>query len=89
MHRDTIMKITNKMQLFRLIYYSKSSLHVSGDVFAHHQSSCLYLQYLVIFTQVAVGWCLGRVETALVCSTCFRRCFCPSSGALDCIYSVW
>jgi hypothetical protein len=36
-HRDTPMKITNKMQLYRLIYYSYSALHVSGDVFAHHQ----------------------------------------------------
>jgi hypothetical protein len=25
------------MQLYRLICYSKSALHVSGDVFAHHQ----------------------------------------------------
>ena len=25
------------MQLYRLIYYSQSALHVSGDVFAHHQ----------------------------------------------------
>jgi hypothetical protein len=31
------MKVTNKMQLFRLIYYSWSALHVSGDVFAHRQ----------------------------------------------------
>jgi hypothetical protein len=23
--------------LYRLIYYSRSALHVSGDVFAHHQ----------------------------------------------------
>jgi predicted Rossmann fold nucleotide-binding protein DprA/Smf involved in DNA uptake len=23
--------------VYRLIYYSKSALHVSGDVFAHHQ----------------------------------------------------
>jgi hypothetical protein len=45
-HRDTIMKVTNKMQLYRLIYYSQSALHVSGG---------------------------------------FR----PSSGALDCIYSIW
>jgi len=36
-HRDTIMKVTNKMQLYRLIYYSQSALNVSGDVFAHHQ----------------------------------------------------
>jgi hypothetical protein len=25
----------------------------------------------------------------LVSSTCFGRCFCPSSGALYCIYSIW
>ena len=36
-HRDIIMKITNKMQLYRLIYYSKTALHVSGDIFAHRQ----------------------------------------------------
>jgi len=36
-HRDTIMKITNKMQLYRVMSYSKSALRVSGDVFAHHR----------------------------------------------------
>jgi hypothetical protein len=25
------------MQLYRLVPYSKSAVHVSGDVFAHHQ----------------------------------------------------
>jgi hypothetical protein len=30
--------------LYRLIYYSKSALHVSGDVFAHHQ------ERLTVFT---------------------------------------
>jgi len=39
-----IVNITNKMQLYRLIYYAKSALHVSGDVFAHHQ------EHLTIFT---------------------------------------
>jgi hypothetical protein len=98
--------------LYRLIYYFKSALHVSGDDFPHHQEhltvftesgsvhpSCcrlvsqmiymfrtmvspiirntwLYLQNLVVFTQVAAGWCLKW-------STCFGRCFRPSSGALD------
>jgi len=38
------MKITNKMQLYKLIYYSKSALRVSGDVFAHHQ------KHLTVFT---------------------------------------
>ena len=32
------------MQLYRLIYYSKSAVHVSGDIFAHHQ------EYLTVFT---------------------------------------
>jgi hypothetical protein len=39
-----IMKVTNKMQLYRLIYYSQSALHVSGDVFAHHRG------HLTVFT---------------------------------------
>jgi hypothetical protein len=39
-----VMKVTNKMQLYRLIYYSKSALHVSGKVFAHHQ------EHLTVFT---------------------------------------
>jgi hypothetical protein len=43
-HRDTIMKVTNKMQQYRLIYYSQSALHVSGDVFVHHQEN------LTVFT---------------------------------------
>jgi len=30
--------------LYRLIYYSKSALHVWGDVFAHHQ------EQLTVFT---------------------------------------
>ena len=43
-HRDVIVKVTNKMQLYGLIYYSKSALHVWGDVFAHHQ------EHLTVFT---------------------------------------
>jgi hypothetical protein len=34
--KRTIMKVTNKMQLYKLIYFSLSALHVSGDAFAHH-----------------------------------------------------
>jgi hypothetical protein len=30
--------------LYKLIYYSKSALHVSGNVFAHHQ------KHLTVFT---------------------------------------
>jgi hypothetical protein len=38
------MKVTNKMQLYRLIYFSLLAVHVSGDVFAHHQ------EHLAVFT---------------------------------------
>jgi len=41
---NLIMKLTNKMQIYRLIYYSWLALHVSGDVFAHHQ------EHLTVFT---------------------------------------
>jgi hypothetical protein len=30
-------KMTNKVQLYRVIYYSLAALHVSRDIFAHHQ----------------------------------------------------
>jgi len=43
-HRDIITKEINKMQLYRLIYYSYSALHISGDVFAHHQ------EHMTVFT---------------------------------------
>jgi hypothetical protein len=33
-----------KDKLYRLIYYSKSALHVSGNIFAHHQ------KHLAVFT---------------------------------------
>jgi len=39
-----IMKVTNKTQLYRLIYYSRSALHASGDSAAYHQ------EYLTVFT---------------------------------------
>jgi hypothetical protein len=30
-------KTTNKMQMYRIIYYSLAALHVSSDIFAYHQ----------------------------------------------------
>jgi len=30
-------KMTKKMQLCRIIYYSFAALHVSSDIFVHHQ----------------------------------------------------
>jgi len=36
--------MTNKMQLCRIIYRSLTALHVSSDIFAHHQEhlNCNY-----------------------------------------------
>jgi len=42
--RIRVNKVTNKVQLYRLICFSLSALHVSGDVFAHHQ------EHLTVFT---------------------------------------
>jgi hypothetical protein len=38
------MKMTNKMQLCRIIYCSLTALHVSSDIFTHHQEhlNCMY-----------------------------------------------
>jgi hypothetical protein len=43
-HCDAIMKVTNKMQLDKLIYYSKSALRVLSEVFTHHR------EHLTVFT---------------------------------------
>ena len=45
-HGFKIYNYENNQQdaLYRLIYYSRSALHVSGDVFAHHQ------EHLAVFT---------------------------------------
>jgi hypothetical protein len=36
--------MTNKMQLCRIMFYSLADLHVSSDIFAHHQEhiNCIY-----------------------------------------------
>jgi hypothetical protein len=44
LHLELKIMKTNKMQLYRLIYYSKAALHVSGVVFAHHQ------EHFTVFT---------------------------------------
>jgi len=43
-HRDTYHENNQQDALYRLIYYSKSALYVSGAVFAHHQ------EHLTVFT---------------------------------------
>ena len=64
-HRDATMIITNKM------HYMNSSiipirLYMFRAMFSPIiRSTWLYLQYLVMFTQVAVGWCPEWFETEL------------------------
>ena len=40
--------------IYRLIYYSKSTVHVSGDVFAHHQE---HLTVFTVYGCVHPRWC--------------------------------
>jgi len=45
--------MTNKMQLYGLFICTQSALHVSADVFAHHQ------EHLTVFTASDILiWCL-------------------------------
>jgi hypothetical protein len=48
-HHDIMYEMTNKMQLCRIIYYSLAALHVSSDIFAHHQEhlNCIAASYRV------------------------------------------
>jgi hypothetical protein len=47
-------EINRQDALYRLIYYSKSALHVSGNVFAHHQ------EHLTLFTVFGSSSNLGE-----------------------------
>jgi hypothetical protein len=43
-----IISIANKMQRYTVYLYLQTALHVSGDIFTHHQERIqLYLQHLV------------------------------------------
>jgi hypothetical protein len=55
-------KMTNKMQLCRIIYYSLAAVHVSSDIFAHRQEHLTVLQLLVLHTYVAASWYHGSVS---------------------------
>jgi hypothetical protein len=55
-HYNTILtKMTNKLQLCRIIYYSLTALHVLRNIFAHHQEhlNCNYS-----------SWFYSRVSSA-------------------------
>jgi hypothetical protein len=43
------------MQLYRIIRYSLAALHVSSDIFVHHQEHLNLLQFLILHTYVAAS----------------------------------
>jgi hypothetical protein len=48
--------ISNKMQRYTVYLYLKTSLHVSGGTFTHHQERIqLYLQHLVFVTPLLLS----------------------------------
>jgi len=70
------MKATNMMQVYGLIYYSYSGLHVSGDVFAHYQ------EHLTVFTASGsihpsrcrlVSWMSWDCKSQLIRDTGWQR----------------
>ena len=64
-HRDTTIKITHKMHYIDQ-FIIPSRLYMFRATFAPIiRNNWLYLQYLVVFTQVAAGWCSEWVETEL------------------------
>jgi len=61
------MKMTNKMQLCTIIYYSLADLHVSSDIIAHHQKHLKCITASSI-TQV----CRCQLAATYLCNT--RSC---------------
>jgi len=64
-----ITKMTDKMQLCRLIYCSLTALHASINIFAHHSS------ILTVFTAsgiIHVCGCLPLSWMSLKCLNCFQ-----------------
>jgi len=61
------MKMTDEMQLCRIIYYSLAAVHVSSDIFAHHQ------EHLNCITASGITHvCHCQLAATLVCNT--RSC---------------
>jgi hypothetical protein len=50
--------MTNKMQRCRIIYYSLAALHVSSDIFVHHQEhlNCIYSVWYYTRVLLPVGF---------------------------------
>jgi hypothetical protein len=96
-------KMSNKLQLCRIIYCSLTALHVSNDIFVHHQEhlNCIYsfLYYWRVSLPADVGAEWERSLLFLDFSTCFERYFRSSSGVsqlylqllvlLTCVVAGW
>jgi hypothetical protein len=93
-----IMSVTNKIQLYRLIYNSWSAiaLHVSGDVFANHQ------EHLTVFTASCsfhpsccrlvswMSWNELKLQFQLIHDTSRQRLEWIPPGAVNTVkYSWW
>jgi len=61
------MKMTNKMQLCRIVHYSLAALHVSSDIFAHHQE-----RLNCITASVITHVCRCQLAATYVCNN--RSC---------------
>ena len=73
--------------LYRLIYYSKSALHVSGNVFAQHQehmtvftvSGTVHPSYCRLVSRIRdtsrqqLGWTLPDTVNTVMCSWCWAK----------------
>jgi len=58
-HRDTTMKITNKMHYAGSFIIPNQLYRFRANFSPITRSTRLYLQYLVVFTQVVASWFLG------------------------------
>jgi len=82
------MNTTNKMQLYRIIYFSLSALHVSGDVFARHQE---HLTVLTVTGNIHPGCCRLVSWMSSFLSGCTRQSLAESDdtrGRIRTIYVV-
>jgi len=61
MHHNTFQYISNKMQLYTVYLYLETALHVLGGTRTHHQERIqLYLQHLILVTQLLLPAASGR-----------------------------
>ena len=91
-------KITNKMQQCRIIYGSLAALHVSSDIFAHHQEhlNCFYSFWC--YTRMSLPAGIMGVLQLQLCRIIYYSLaalrvssdiFAHHEEHLNCFYSFW